>query len=224
MADNVSIKDASDASKPIATDEVGGAHHQLVKVEFGADGSATPVSSVNPLPVTVASLPLPSGAATQTTLAAVLAAMPTDPATQTTLAAVLAALQAGLSVTFPSAQSVSISGTPTVALGNITNQTYAETTTALGSNATFTGSSRSAGSTTAYTRFIARALADQSGTFYIEYSPNNSTWYTHSSVAVTANTVAELACNVVTQYHRVRFVNGATAQGSLAIHSALVKV
>jgi hypothetical protein len=84
----------------IAVDrDADGADHQYVKVEFGAQGTRTPVDSSNPFPVTVgnfpatqpvsgpltdaqlratavpvsaASLPLPTGAATETTLAAVL--------------------------------------------------------------------------------------------------------------------------------------------------------
>ena len=35
----------------LATDEIGGAHHQRVKVEFGVDGAANDVSGTNPLPV-----------------------------------------------------------------------------------------------------------------------------------------------------------------------------
>lgn len=37
----------------IATDEVGGRQFQIVKQAFGADGEATPVSAVAPLPVEV---------------------------------------------------------------------------------------------------------------------------------------------------------------------------
>ena len=36
----------------IATDEVNGVQHELVKVEFGVDGVATMVSASDPLPVT----------------------------------------------------------------------------------------------------------------------------------------------------------------------------
>lgn len=36
-----------------ATDSISSVDHQLVKVEFGAAGSATQVSSANPLPVTI---------------------------------------------------------------------------------------------------------------------------------------------------------------------------
>ncbi|KKL24605.1 hypothetical protein LCGC14_2413650, partial [marine sediment metagenome] len=37
----------------IATDDDGAAHHQLVKVEFGADGTQTPVDATNPLPIEI---------------------------------------------------------------------------------------------------------------------------------------------------------------------------
>jgi len=37
----------------VATDEVGGRHFQIAKLAFGADGSATPVSSANPIPTDI---------------------------------------------------------------------------------------------------------------------------------------------------------------------------
>lgn len=57
MADNVTttaqvIAALESTSAIIATDEVGGAQHQYVKLEFGADGTATKVSASDPLPVT----------------------------------------------------------------------------------------------------------------------------------------------------------------------------
>jgi len=51
MADNVAITAGSGTT--VATDDIGGVHHQLVKIEFGVADSATMVSSSNPLPVTV---------------------------------------------------------------------------------------------------------------------------------------------------------------------------
>ena len=48
----------------ISTDEIAGVQHQYVKVEFGVDGSATPVSTADPLPVTVLASVLPTDAAT----------------------------------------------------------------------------------------------------------------------------------------------------------------
>jgi hypothetical protein len=47
MADNVTLPGSGAV---VATDDVGGAQHQYVKLEFGADGVATKVDSTNPLP------------------------------------------------------------------------------------------------------------------------------------------------------------------------------
>jgi hypothetical protein len=54
VADNVSLPltGAGGTTATVATDEVSSAHYQYVKPAFGADGTATPVSSANPLPVT----------------------------------------------------------------------------------------------------------------------------------------------------------------------------
>jgi hypothetical protein len=86
MTDNVTAN-AGSGGATFATDDDGTAHHPYVKLEFGADNTQTKVSTTNPLPVTLAntganttavkvdgsavtqpvsaaSLPLPSGAAT----------------------------------------------------------------------------------------------------------------------------------------------------------------
>jgi hypothetical protein len=49
MADNLSIQTGSGG--PVATDDVGGVHHQRVKIQYGTDGNATDVSDSNPLPI-----------------------------------------------------------------------------------------------------------------------------------------------------------------------------
>jgi len=49
MADNITLNPGSGGSV-VASDDISGVQHQLVKVEFGADGSVTPVSEANPLP------------------------------------------------------------------------------------------------------------------------------------------------------------------------------
>ena len=51
MADNLVLSAGTGDGGTVATDEVGGAHHQRVKIEFGDDGVATPVSSSVPLPI-----------------------------------------------------------------------------------------------------------------------------------------------------------------------------
>lgn len=50
MADNIAI--TAGAGTSVATDDDGTAHHQYVKLEFGADNTQTKVSTSNPLPVT----------------------------------------------------------------------------------------------------------------------------------------------------------------------------
>lgn len=49
MADNVTLPGTGSI---IASDDVGGAHYQIVKLAFGADGSVTQASSANAIPVT----------------------------------------------------------------------------------------------------------------------------------------------------------------------------
>ncbi len=51
--DNVKIAQCKDNNGPeIASDLIGNVQHQRVKVQFGADGTATDVSSSNPIPIT----------------------------------------------------------------------------------------------------------------------------------------------------------------------------
>ncbi len=51
MADNILVKPATGSNVSIASDDVGGVLYQRVKPAFGVDGSATDVSTSNPLPV-----------------------------------------------------------------------------------------------------------------------------------------------------------------------------
>lgn len=62
MADNTQLNNGS-GGDIIATDDIAGVKHQLVKIEFGVADSATPVSNSNPLPIT------PGGAAYETVAA-----------------------------------------------------------------------------------------------------------------------------------------------------------
>lgn len=54
--DNVTLN-AGSGGDTIAADDIGGVKHQQVKIEYGIDGVATPVSSGSPLPVTVYGTP-----------------------------------------------------------------------------------------------------------------------------------------------------------------------
>ena len=53
MADNTTINRGTDGDT-IATDDISGVKHQLVKMEFGESDTATQVSSDDPLPVSQA--------------------------------------------------------------------------------------------------------------------------------------------------------------------------
>jgi hypothetical protein len=91
VADDV-VADPGAGGATFATDDIGGVHHPYTKLEFGDPDTATKVADAGGqrLPVkvaefTAASLPLPTGAATEATLASVDAAV-ADVATETTLA------------------------------------------------------------------------------------------------------------------------------------------
>jgi hypothetical protein len=68
MADNLQVTQGTGTT--VAADDIGGILHQRIKLVLGADGvNDGDVSSTNPIPTSVAALPLPSGAATEATLA-----------------------------------------------------------------------------------------------------------------------------------------------------------
>lgn len=69
MADNVTLNPGTGGAV-VATDDIAGVQFQRVKVTYGVDGVADDVSAANPLPVAISSVPLPAGAATETTLEA----------------------------------------------------------------------------------------------------------------------------------------------------------
>ena len=152
MADNVLINAVTTpGGATIATDEVGGVQHELVKVEFGSDGVATMVDAANPLPVTdlgqqtdaltdaelrasavpvsLAAVPLPSGAATATKQdeqTAQLATLNSLIETLRSLVAVLSPLGGAMNAGAPALRttpiaSVSTAVTGTLTVGTITN-------------------------------------------------------------------------------------------------------
>ena len=78
MSDNIELNPGTGGAIA-ATDDVGGVHFQIVKLDLGGDGVSAPVSGALPVsgtfyqatqPVSVATLPLPTCAATEATIAA----------------------------------------------------------------------------------------------------------------------------------------------------------
>lgn len=100
-----------------------------------------------------------------------------------------------------------------------------ESTTSQAVSATVTGTSRDVGVAAAavhrYSKFNAFAFADQAGTVRIELSNDNATWRRATvDTAVAANTPVVLSVPVVTRYHRVVYVNGATAQTAFMLSTS----
>lgn len=124
----------------------------------------------------------------------------------------------------PALQSHAVSGTVTSNLGTVAPTLYADSTSNLGGNAAYTGTSRDAGSTPAYQYFCARAFADKAGTLSIQDSTDNSTWRTVSSIAVGANETKDLQARVLARYNKVYFLNGADAQGAFRLTSGYHRI
>lgn len=115
---------------------------------------------------------------------------------------------------------------------------YTDSTTALGANASFTGTSRdtqiSSSSPFDHLAYInAHAVSDQSGTLMIQESPDGSTWVTVRNQATAALTnpdgstvqVASILGHQVTlRYVRVAYRNGATAQTSFRLSSRVYAI
>lgn len=80
MADNIVLNPGVGGDTVRADDVGAGIKIPVSKIHIGGDGvDGGPVTTGNPFPISASQLPLPTGAATQTTLAAVLAALPPAP-------------------------------------------------------------------------------------------------------------------------------------------------
>ena len=102
---------------------------------------------------------------------------------------------------------------------------YNDSSTAQAASATLTGTTRDVGVAAAaahrYSAFNAMAFADVAGSMRIEVSNDNSTWRRATAdTAVAANTPVIMSIPVMTRYHRVVYVNGATAQGAFMLNTS----
>ena len=120
--------------------------------------------------------------------------------------------------------------TPGIAAHNVTVTgtnpvLFADTSTNLALNATFTSTSRDGASTPVNRVFATVAFADQAGTLRHEMSLDGTTWRRSSpDVAVTATSPGRLETPVVARYNRVVYVNGGVATTAIQINSAYHKV
>ena len=102
------------------------------------------------------------------------------------------------------------------------NVTFVHSTTVLAASATFTGTTLDLGSNHAFNLHRALVFADQTGTLYLEQSRDNSTWRVTTTQAVTASTPIIIEERIIARYIRVRYLNGATLQGSFELQSSLI--
>ena len=134
-------------------------------------------------------------------------------------------LQPGAYATEPlPVNQVAAVSTVTANIGTYGGAVYTDSAAVLAANATFTGTSRDAGSTVGYGVFYASAFADQSGTVFIDKSTDATTWRAAAQAAVTANVPVEIAAHVTTRYNRVRFLNGATLQTAFLLTSSMQRL
>lgn len=130
---------------------------------------------------------------------------------------VVAGQAVGVAVVSMPTTNVTLLNTPAV---------YADTTANLVANATFTGTSRDAGSTIQYSAFATNAISPTAGTLQIQMSSDNTNWYVAEQSTITANVPATIRAVVTARYYRVVFINGAVAQtgSTFAIFSAYHRV
>ena len=117
-----------------------------------------------------------------------------------------------------------VSGSVTANTGTCAPALYADTTTVLAAAATYTGTSRDAGSTPAYQRFVARAYASHDGTLSVQDSTDNATWRTVASIPVAAGATQTIDAMVLARYNRVVYVNGATLQTAFRVTSGYHRI
>jgi hypothetical protein len=93
-------------------------------------------------------------------------------------------------------------------------RTTVSTTTALAAGGTWISASVDCiGFPPRVRRILVTLFSDQSGTLYIEFSPDNTNWDSVESFSYTGNTTPVIGpVEVKGRYARLRYVNGATAQ------------
>jgi hypothetical protein len=68
---------------------------------------------------------------------------------------------------------------------------------------------------------VGAVYSDQFGELFVEQSTNNTNWDISTKFTVTANVGQSISEEVFLPYARVRFENGATAQGAFRIYVRL---
>lgn len=118
-----------------------------------------------------------------------------------------------------------VSGTVTANIGTNGMSLFTDSSTNLAASATFTGTSRDAGSTSSFTKFVVNAYANQAGVVRVEKSVDNVTWRRATAdFSVTATAPVELEVLVTARYSRVVYVNGGVAQTEFLLTSGYYRI
>jgi len=127
-----------------------------------------------------------------------------DPDVLEKLTAILTKLESEVAVSVDDAMIV----IPTDAQG-VKRTKHVETTTNLAANATYTGA-------TIYTsterRIVGIVSANQAGSLYVESSTDGTNWYSVFKQDIAANTPFGFDVPCYTEYTRIKYTNGNTAQ------------
>lgn len=184
------------------------------------------VSAGNPVPVTAASLPLPTGAATETTLASI----DTKVATESTLVAIETLLSGTLTVTGPLTDA-QLRASPVPVTGAVSSLPYLvstnnSTTAQLGNGAVFTGTGEDVSSYGTVSIFIYSDQNSAASGLQFQASHNNSTWRTIDSYSYVSGVARQYNIGVQFRYFRLVYTNGTTLTTALQIqviyHTAYV--
>jgi len=223
MADNVTAEAVVSAGLIFATDDIGGTHFPKTKIVIGADDAQTPLlggTGVDAAGVIRMSLATDIGLPTGTNSIGQVTAN-----AGTNLNTSLLALESGgnlatlAGTVSGSEQQVDIVGPLPAGTNNIgdigqpgfisTNNT---TTTPLGISAVFTGTGEDVTVWSSISIIISTDESSATGGFSIQFSDDNTNWDHIIARDVTANIPENIIVPVVSQFFRVVYTNGTTAQ------------
>ena len=222
MADNITL-DSGSGGAVVATDDDGTAHHQYIKVEFGADNTQTKVTSSAGLPVKVIEGVTPGTGASDLGKAEDAAhssgdvgVMPLAVRNDT-----LAAL-AGTDGDYSPFQIDEQGALYVLSTSKISSNN--STTTILTANSTFTGTGEDISN---YAAVVIMVKSDQSSAtngLSIEFSTDNTNWDHKQVFSVTGGSEFFIQVMGETQFFRIVYTNGGTDQTYFRMEAILKSV
>lgn len=225
MADNINVTQGSGTE--MATDLIGSVHHPRVKIQVGEDGTATDVSTTNPMPVTQ------EGVSTEANQIEVIAKLES-------IDDKLPALSGGRLPVDIGASTVNITGPVTVSneveikndSGNpipISDSVESyivdtnSTTVPLGSNGVFAGEAFDVSKYSAINVNVFSDVFSATDGVKVQFSPDGINWdHEHKTSYVSASGIGFIF-NAEFKFARVVYTNGATAQSTFRLQTIAKK-